>query len=112
MIYKAIQMMGFCSLLIEFGNLIHRFPMKIGNLLIDFNLAIELFRYRSFISFQLDKIVHKILLKAYHLALSFSTKGIILVLYYFMSFRAVGDVLLSRKRKLDFSKIKLNYSQA
>lgn len=105
-------MMGFSSLPIRFGNLIHRVPTEIGNLLTDFNHAIELFKYRSFISFQLDKIVPKILLKAYHLALSFSTKGIILVLYYFMSFRAVEDILLTRKRKLDFTKIKLNYSQA
>lgn len=86
--------------------------MKVDNLLKDFNLAIELFRCRSFISFQLDKTVHKTLLKGYHLALSFSTKDIILVLYYFTSFRAVGDILLTKRRKLDFSKIKLNYSQA
>lgn len=69
--------MGFSSLLIRFGNLIHRVPMEIGNLLTDFNHAIELFKYRSFISFQLDKIAPKILLKAYHLALSFYIKDII-----------------------------------
>jgi len=104
--------MGFCSLLIRFGNLIHRVPMEIGNILADFNQVTELFKHRSFISFQLDKIVPKILLKAYYLALSFSATDISLILYYFMSFRSVGDILLTRKRKLDFTKIKENNSQA
>lgn len=44
--------------------------MKIGSLLTDFNHAIEQFRLGTFIPFQLYKIVSKILLKAYCLALS------------------------------------------
>lgn len=84
---KAIQMIGFSSLLIKFGNLTHRISMEVGNLLTDFNQAIELFKYRLNVSspFQLDQTVPKVLLKAYHLAPGFSVKDIILVLYYFMS---------------------------
>lgn len=81
--------------------------MVIGNLLTDFNHAIELFKYRSFILFQLDKLVPNILQRVYHLALSFYPKDVILGLYSFMSFREVGDIQLTKKRKLYFTKIKL-----
>lgn len=98
---------GTFGFLIRFRNLVHRVLMETGNLLTDFNHAIEQFRCGSFIPFQLYKIVSKILLKAYHLALSFSIKYTILVIGYFMSFRAIVDTRLTRNRKLDSTKIKL-----
>lgn len=112
-ICKAIQMMRFSSLLISFGNLIHRVPMETGNLLKDFNHAIKLFKHRSFISFSWIKQFPKILLKAYHLAPSFSRKVIISVLHYFTFQGSEGHhtFYLPGKENL-VTKIKLNYSQA
>lgn len=92
--------MGLSGLLIRFRNLNHRVLMEIGNSLTDFSNAVEQFRFGMFIQFQLYKTVSKILLKACYLALSFSRKYMILVICYFLSFRAVVKTLLTRNRKL------------
>lgn len=68
-------MMGFSSLLINLGNLIHRLPVGTGNLTY-INHCTGLREYGSFVTLQLGKILCRILLKTYHSALNFSIKDI------------------------------------
>lgn len=106
-ICKAIQMMGLSGLQVRIRNLVRRLLMEIGNLLTDFSLAIEQFRFGTFIPFLMYKTVSKILLKASYLALSLSIKCMIFVIYYFLSFRALVGTQITRNRKLDSTKINL-----
>lgn len=78
--------------------------MDIGNLT-DFNHCTELCKYSSLVSFQMDKIVCKILLKAHAEFLYERYNCSTLLLHYFMSLRTVGDVLLTQKGKLDVTKV-------